>query len=71
MTKCHTPPKDDWKYDWGERFPNEILEKILEALAPGSKELINIDHKSSLSVESFGSEPVTLGVDYSALGNWV
>jgi hypothetical protein len=41
------------------RFPDEILNIILELLAPQSLsgELITIDHRSSLSVESFASEP--------------
>jgi hypothetical protein len=41
------------------RFPDEILNIVLELLAPQSLsgELITIDHRSSLSVESFASEP--------------
>jgi hypothetical protein len=39
------------------RLPDELLDYILDIVAPDSKELIDIGYKSSMSVESFSSEP--------------
>jgi len=49
------------------RFPDEILNIILELLAPQSLsgELITIDHRTSLSVESFASEPAQVSDEHS------
>jgi len=54
-------------------LPNDILEIILEFLAPHSKQLITFDHRSSLSVESFASEPARLVEHYDpqAIGTLV
>ena len=50
-------------------LPDELLDRILDFVAPDSKELIDIGYKSSMSVESFASEPPP--VDDTSLNNLV
>jgi len=38
------------------KLDNNCLDLILDFAAPASRELIDIDHKSSMSVESFATE---------------
>lgn len=48
------------------RLPSEILDNILAYLVHDSGRLIPIDHRASLSVESFQSEPPPISVEDSS-----
>jgi len=57
--------------DWGQKFPLEIWDNVLNYLLPKMGNLMPIDLRASLSVESFQSAQAQFPEDSTAANNFV